>query len=181
MLHPDYQYDPRLVTAMAAMVASGVYDAVLGSRILGNTAIARRHAALQIRLEPRVDVPAKLALRGEALGIPQRLPRLSREVIERLPLLGNSDDFVFDNQMITQVIAFKFRIGEISCPTKYTPEASSISFRRSVTYGLGVRPDQREVPALENARHPNPPVRRPPDVAAPARLLSAQRTTDASS
>jgi glycosyltransferase involved in cell wall biosynthesis len=138
MLHPDYQYDPRLVTAMAAMVASGVYDAVLGSRILGHGAL-RGGMPLYKYVSNRFLTFLQNLLCGAKLSEYHSGYRaFSREVIDRLPLLGNSDDFVFDNQMLTQVIAFKYRIGEISCPTKYTPEASSISFRRSVTYGLGV-------------------------------------------
>ncbi len=138
MLHPDYQYDPRLVTAMAAMVASGVYDAVLGSRILGNSAL-RGGMPFYKYVSNRVLTCFQNLLCGAKLSEYHSGYRaFSRDVIDRLPLLGNSDDFVFDNQMLTQVIAFKYRIGEISCPTKYTPEASSISFRRSVTYGLGV-------------------------------------------
>lgn len=138
MLHPDYQYDPRLVTAMAAMVASGIYDAVLGSRILGNSAL-RGGMPLYKYISNRALTFFQNTLCGAKLSEYHSGYRaFSRKVLERLPLLGNSDDFVFDNQMLTQVIAFGFHIGEISCPTKYTPEASSISFRRSVTYGLGV-------------------------------------------
>jgi glycosyltransferase involved in cell wall biosynthesis len=138
MLHPDYQYDPRLVTAMAAMVASEVYDAVLGSRILGSTAL---HGGMPLYkyVSNRGLTFFQNVLCGAKLSEYHSGYRaFSRTVLERLPLLGNSDDFVFDNQMLTQIIAFGFRIGEISCPTKYMPEASSISFRRSVTYGLGV-------------------------------------------
>jgi glycosyltransferase involved in cell wall biosynthesis len=138
MLHPDYQYEPRLVTAMAAMVASGVYDAVLGSRILGNTAL-RGGMPLYKYLSNRALTFVQNLLCGAKLSEYHTGYRaFSRQVLERLPLLANSDDFVFDNQMLTQIIAFGFRVGEISCPTKYTPEASSISFCRSVTYGLGV-------------------------------------------
>jgi hypothetical protein len=123
---------------MAAMVASGVYDAVLGSRILGNTAL---HGGMP--LYKYVSNRALTFLQNLLCGVKlseyhSGYRAFSRGVLERLPLLGNSDDFVFDNQMLTQVIAFKYRIGEISCPTKYAPDASSISFRRSVTYGLGV-------------------------------------------
>jgi glycosyltransferase involved in cell wall biosynthesis len=138
MLHPDYQYEPRLVTAMAAMVASGVYDAVLGSRILGNTAL-RGGMPLYKYVSNRALTFLQNVLCGAKLSEYHSGYRaFSREVLERLPLLGNSDDFVFDNQMLTQIIAFGLRIGEISCPTKYTRDASSISFRRSTTYGLGV-------------------------------------------
>lgn len=138
MLHPDYQYEPKLVTAMAAMVASGVYDAVLGSRILGNTALQGGMPCYKY-FSNRVLTAFQNLLCGAKLSEYHSGYRaFSREVLERLPLLGNSDDFVFDNQMLAQVIAFGFRIGEISCPTKYMPEASSISFRRSTIYGLGV-------------------------------------------
>jgi glycosyltransferase involved in cell wall biosynthesis len=138
MLHPDYQYDPRLVTAMAAMVASGVYDAVLGSRILGNTALHGGMPYYKYVSNRALTFFQNLFCGAKLSEYHSGYRAFSREVLERLPLLGNSDDFVFDNQMLTQVIAFQYRIGEISCPTKYTPEASLISFRRSVTYGLGV-------------------------------------------
>ena len=138
MVHPDYQYTPLLVTAMASMIAYDVYDVVLGSRILGGQArqggmpwwkyIANR----LLTLFENTCMGAKLseyhtgyrAFRGK--------------VLQDLPLLENSDDFVFDNQMLAQCVMFGFRMGEVSCPTKYFPEASSINFRRSVKYGLGV-------------------------------------------
>jgi glycosyltransferase involved in cell wall biosynthesis len=138
MLHPDYQYDPRLVTAMAAMVASGIYDAVLGSRILGNTALHGGMPFYKYVSNRALTFYQNLLCGAKLSEYHSGYRAFSRDVLERLPLLGNSDDFLFDNQMLTQVIAFGFRIGEISCPTKYAPEASSISFRRSVTYGLGV-------------------------------------------
>lgn len=138
MLHPDYQYEPRLVTAMAAMVASGVYDVVLGSRILGNTA-RRGGMPLYKYFFNRVLTCLQNLLLGAKLSEYHTGYRaFSREVLESMPLLANSDDFVFDNQMLTQCVAFGFAVGEISCPTKYFQEASSISFRRSVVYGLGV-------------------------------------------
>jgi len=138
MLHPDYQYDPRLVTAMAAMVASGIYDAVLGSRILGSTALRGGMPVYKYVFNRMLTFLQNLLCGAKLSEYHSGYRAFSREVLERLPLLGNSDDFVFDNQMLTQVIAFGFRIGEISCPTKYAPDASSINFRRSVTYGLGV-------------------------------------------
>jgi glycosyltransferase involved in cell wall biosynthesis len=136
MVHPDYQYDPRLVTAMAAMVASGVYDAVLGSRI-GSA----KHGGMPIW--KYVANRSLTAVENLALGVKLTefhtgYRAFSRRILHELPLLANSDDFVFDNQMIAQLVAFNFRIGEISCPTKYFSEASSINFRRSVTYGFGV-------------------------------------------
>jgi len=138
MLHPDYQYSPRLVTAMAAMIASGHYDVVLGSRILGN-------GALQGGMPIYKYIFNRILTLAQNLLIGQKLSEYHtgfrawhRSVLERLPLLNCSDDFVFDNQMITQAHYFGFRIGEISCPTRYFPEASSINFRRSLVYGLGV-------------------------------------------
>lgn len=138
MLHPDYQYEPRLITAMAAMIASDVYDVVLGSRILGKTAIAggmpryKYFANRMLTFAQNILVGAKLS------EFHTGYRAFSRRVLETLPLAANSDDFVFDNQMLVQALAFGMRIGEISCPTKYFAEASQISFRRSLRYGLGV-------------------------------------------
>jgi glycosyltransferase involved in cell wall biosynthesis len=138
MLHPDYQYDPRLITAMAGMVASGVYDVVLGSRILGGTA---RSGGMPLYkyLSNRVLTAFQNLLLGTKLSeFHTGYRAYRRKVLETLPLLANSDDFVFDNQVIAQIVAQGYSIGEISCPTKYFPEASSINFGRSVRYGLGV-------------------------------------------
>ncbi len=138
MLHPDYQYDPRLITAMAAMVASGTYDMVLGSRILGNTA-RRGGMPLYKYVANRFLTAFENLMLGTKLSeFHTGYRAFSREVLVRIPLLGNSDDFVFDNQMLAQVVAFGFTIGEISCPTRYFPEASTINLRRSIVYGLGV-------------------------------------------
>jgi len=138
MVHPDYQYTPLLVTALASMIAYGVYDVVLGTRILGGRArqggmplwkyIANRF----LTLFENIFLGAKLSEYHTGYRA------FSREVLTRLPLGENSDDFVFDNQMLAQCVYFGFRIGEVSCPTKYFEEASSINFRRSVQYGLGV-------------------------------------------
>lgn len=138
MLHPDYQYDPRLITAMAAMVASGVYDVVLGSRILGNTALRGGMPYYKYVFNRMLTFVQNILLNQKLSEYHTGYRAFSREVLHQLPLLANSDDFVFDNQMLTQTVAFGYRIGEVSCPTKYFPEASSISFRRSVTYGFGV-------------------------------------------
>ena len=139
MLHPDYQYDPRLVGAMAAMVASGVYDVVLGSRILGSRSPLSGGMPLYKFVANRFLTFAQNVLLGTKLSeFHTGYRAFSRNVLEELPLLANSDDFVFDSHMLTQAIAFGFHVGEISCPTKYFPEASSINFRRSVVYGLGV-------------------------------------------
>lgn len=138
MLHPDYQYTPKLVTAMASMIASDEFDVVLGSRILGRGALLGGMPMYKY-------VSNRFLTLFENIMVGQKLSEYhtgyrawSRAVIEKLPLQNNSDDFIFDNQMLVQAIYFGFRIGEISCPTKYFPEASSINFGRSVLYGLGV-------------------------------------------
>lgn len=138
MLHPDYQYDPRLISAMAGMVASGIYDAVLGSRILGGTALSGGMPRYKYFFNRALTCVQNLMLGAKLSEYHTGYRAFSRQTLESLPLLANSDDFVFDNQMLTQAVAFDHRIGEVSCPTKYFAEASSISFRRSVTYGLGV-------------------------------------------
>jgi glycosyltransferase involved in cell wall biosynthesis len=138
MLHPDYQYEPRLITAMAAMVASNVYDVVIGSRILGNTAIAGGMPRYKYFFN-RVLTAIENLLAGSKLSeFHSGYRAFSRDVLETLPLAANSDDFVFDNQMLLQVLAFGQRLGEISCPTKYFDDASEINFKRSVVYGFGV-------------------------------------------
>jgi glycosyltransferase involved in cell wall biosynthesis len=138
MLHPDYQYDPKLITAMAAMVASGVYDVVLASRVLCGSALKGGMPFYKYVFNRMLTFAQNLLLGTKHSEFHTGYRAFSRKVLESLPLLGNSDDFVFDNQMIAQAIAFGFTVGEISCPTKYFPEASSINFRRSVVYGLGV-------------------------------------------
>jgi glycosyltransferase involved in cell wall biosynthesis len=138
MLHPDYQYDPRLVTPMAGMLASDVYDVVIGSRILGDTARQGGMPLYKYLSNRALTLVQNLLLGSKLSEFHTGFRAFTRPVLERLPLLANSDDFVFDNQMLAQVIAAGFRIGEISCPTRYFPEASSINFRRSVVYGFGV-------------------------------------------
>ena len=138
MLHPDYQYTPKLVTAMASMIAYDEFDYVLASRILGKGALAGGMPMYKY-ISNRALTFAENVLLGQKISEYHTGYRAwSRTVLERLPLLSCSDDFVFDNQMIAQATYFGFRVGEISCPTKYFPEASSINFSRSVTYGLGV-------------------------------------------
>jgi glycosyltransferase involved in cell wall biosynthesis len=138
MVHPDYQYTPLLVPAMAGMIASGVYDMVLASRILGGGAL-RGGMPLYKYISNRLLTAFQNIFLGVKLSeYHTGFRAFSRELLETLPLLENSDDFVFDNQMIAQAVMFGFRIGEISCPTKYFEEASSINFKRSVEYGLGV-------------------------------------------
>ena len=138
MLHPDYQYTPLLVTAMASMVAYGVYDIVLGSRIIGGTALRGGMPRYKYVFNRLLTAFENLFLGVKLSEYHTGYRCFSRRVLTELPLVENSDDFVFDNQMLAQCVYFGFRIGEVSCPTKYFEEASSINFRRSVTYGLGV-------------------------------------------
>jgi glycosyltransferase involved in cell wall biosynthesis len=138
MLHPDYQYTPLLVSALAGMVTSGVYDMVLASRILGAGALKGGMPLYKYISNRALTAFQNLFLGAKLSEYHTGFRAFSRELLQTLPLLENSDDFVFDNQMIAQAVMFGFRIGEISCPTKYFEEASSISFRRSVKYGLGV-------------------------------------------
>jgi len=138
MVHPDYQYTPLLVTAMASMIAYGVYDVVLGSRIIGGTALRGGMPLYKYIANRLLTAFENLFLRVKLSEYHTGYRAFSREVLTRLPLGENSDDFVFDNQMLAQCVYFGFRIGEVSCPTKYFEEASSINFRRSVRYGLEV-------------------------------------------
>jgi len=138
MLHPDYQYTPKLLVAMASMVAIGTYDAVLGSRILTEGAL-KGGMPLYKYIANRILTFFQNTLMSKKLSEYHTGYRaFSREILETLPLSENSNDFVFDNQMLAQIAYFGFSIGEISCPTKYFKEASSINFQRSVIYGLGV-------------------------------------------
>src|SRR3954453_14424149 len=138
MVHPDYQYTPLLVTAMASMVAYGIYDVVLGSRIIGGLALRGGMPYYKYVFNRMLTAFQNLFLRVKLSEYHTGYRAFSRQVLTTLPLLENSDDFVFDNQMLAQCVHFGFRIGEVSCPTKYFEEASSINFRRSVEYGLGV-------------------------------------------
>ena len=138
MVHPDYQYTPLLVPAMAGMIASGVYDMVLASRILGNGALKGGMPLYKFVFNRMLTAFQNLCMGVKLSEYHTGFRAFSRELLETLPLLENSDDFVFDNQMIAQAVMFGYNIGEISCPTKYFEEASSINFKRSVQYGLGV-------------------------------------------
>ena len=138
MLHPDYQYSPRLVTAMAGMIASGHYDAVFASRILGRGAITGGMPRYKYVFNRLLTLFQNIVMSQKLSEYHTGYRAWHRSVLEKLPLLACSDDFVFDNQMIAQAAWHGFRMGEISCPTKYFAEASSINFRRSCTYGLGV-------------------------------------------
>jgi glycosyltransferase involved in cell wall biosynthesis len=138
MVHPDYQYTPLLTTAMASMIAYDVYDVVLGSRIIGGRALLGGMPLYKYVSNRFLTAFENLFLRVKLSEYHTGYRAFSRRVLTELPLLENSDDFVFDNQMLAQCVHFGFRIGEISCPTKYFGEASSINFRRSVKYGFGV-------------------------------------------
>ena len=138
MLHPDYQYTPLLIEAMAYPIARGLFDVMLASRILGTGALAGGMPMYKY-ISNRFLTLFQNIMMGQKLSEYHTGYRaFTREVIEKLPLHENDDDFVFDNEMLGQVAMAGFRIGEVSCPTKYFPEASSINFKRSVKYGLGV-------------------------------------------
>ena len=138
MLHPDYQYTPRLLESMVYLIANGVYDVVLGSRILG-TGARRGGMPLYKYIANRALTFVQNLLLGEKLSEYHTGYRAySRTVLTTIDFSQNSDDFVFDNQFLAQCFGHGFSIGEVSCPTRYFPEASSINFRRSVRYGLGV-------------------------------------------
>ena len=138
MVHPDYQYTPLLVTAMASMVAYGVYDVVLGSRIIGGQALHGGMPFYKYVANRFLTALENLFLRIKLSEYHTGYRAFSRQVLLNLPLLENSDDFIFDNQVLAQCVNFGFRIGEVSCPTKYFEEASSINFSRSAKYGMGV-------------------------------------------
>jgi glycosyltransferase involved in cell wall biosynthesis len=138
MVHPDYQYSPRLVAAMASMITSGHYDIVLGSRIVGGAALKGGMPLYKYVANRILTFVENLALGVKLSEYHTGLRAFTREVLETLPLGENSDDFVFDSEMIVQAVYFGFRIGELSCPTRYFPEASSINFKRSLKYGFGV-------------------------------------------
>jgi len=138
MVHPDYQYTPKLIPAMASMIAYGEFDAVLASRILGVGALEGGMPLYKYLANRFLTFIENLLLGHKLSEYHTGYRAFSREILERLPLEKNSNDFVFDNQMLAQIIWFGYRIGELSCPTKYFEEASSINFRRSMVYGLGV-------------------------------------------
>lgn len=138
MVHPDYQYSPRLVTAMSSMIVSGHYDMVLGSRILGGGALKGGMPLYKYIANRFLTFIENLVLGVKLSEYHTGFRAYNRTLLEALPLQANSDDFVFDNEVIAQAVYFGFRIGEISCPTRYFDDASSIDFRRSVKYGFGV-------------------------------------------
>jgi glycosyltransferase involved in cell wall biosynthesis len=138
MLHPDYQYSPRLVPAMAAMIAYGEYDFVLGSRILAQNAIEGGMPRYKYVANRALTLVENLMVGAKLSEFHTGLRAYSRELLEAIPYELNSEDFVFDNQVIVQALTAGARIGEVSCPTRYEPDSSSINFSRSVKYGLGV-------------------------------------------
>lgn len=138
MLHPDYQYTPELLVSMAGMIAYGTYDFAMGSRILGKGALLGGMPVWKYIANRVLTLVENILLGLKLSEYHTGYRAFSREVLETLPLDENSDDFVFDNQMIAQACMAGFRIGEISCPTRYEPESSSINFKRSLIYGIGV-------------------------------------------
>ena len=138
MLHPDYQYTPKLITSMASMISHGVFDAVIASRILGNKALAGGMPMYKYIANRFLTAVENFIIQQKLSEYHTGYRAFSAEVLKNIPLTENSDDFVFDNEMLLQTMYFGFSVGEVSCPAKYFDEASSISFRRSVTYGIGV-------------------------------------------
>ena len=137
MIHPDYQYTPQLMPAMAALVASGLYPCVLGSRILGGGALRGGMPWWKYVANRFLTLVENFLIGAKLSEYHTGYRAFSRRLLERLPLQTNSDDFVFDNQILAQIVALGSAIGEVTCPARYMPEASSINFRRSVRYGLG--------------------------------------------
>ena len=137
MVHPDYQYTPKLIPAMASLIGNGLYECVLGSRILGGGALKGGMPRWRYTAN-RILTFVENILTGAKLSEYHTGYRaFSRRILEQLPFNDNSDDFVFDNQMLTQVLWFGYTVAEVSCPTRYLTDSSSISFRRSVIYGFG--------------------------------------------
>lgn len=138
MLHPDYQYSPKLLVPMAGMISTGVYDCVLGSRILGVGQIASGMPRYKYYSNRFLTAVQNLLSHNKLSEYHTGYRAFSRKVLETVPFERNSDDFLFDNQILAQLIYAGFSVGEVSCPTRYAPESSSINLRRSVEYGLGV-------------------------------------------
>lgn len=137
MVHPDYQYTPKLIPAMASLIASGLYHCVLGSRILGGYALKGGMPVWKYIANRFLTLAENILIGAKLSEYHTGYRAFSRELLLKLPLQNNSDDFVFDNQMLAQIIWFGYTVAEVSCPTNYFAEASSINFMRSVKYGLG--------------------------------------------
>jgi glycosyltransferase involved in cell wall biosynthesis len=138
MVHPDYQYDPRMVTAMAGMVATGIYDMVIGSRILGGGALEGGMPLWRYVANRILTTFQNLLIGGHLSEYHSGYRAYARSLMDALPWSDNSDDFVFDNEILAQTIVGGYRVGEVSVPTRYFAEASSINFVRAVRYGVGV-------------------------------------------
>jgi glycosyltransferase involved in cell wall biosynthesis len=137
MVHPDYQYTPKLIPAMASMIGNGLYHCVLGSRILGGYALNGGMPVWKYIANRGLTFVENLLLGAKLSEYHTGYRAFSRQLLEKLPLEHNSDDFVFDNQMLAQILWFGYTIAEVSCPTKYFAEASSINLPRSIKYGFG--------------------------------------------
>ena len=137
MVHPDYQYTPKLIPAMAGLVASGIYSCVLGSRIIGGHALRGGMPMWRYVANRGLTFAGNVLLGTKLSEFHTGYRAYSRNLLQELPLTANSDDFVFDNQVLAETVWMGHAIGEISCPTRYSPDASSINFRRSVRYGFG--------------------------------------------
>ncbi len=138
MLHPDYQYTPKLIPSMAYLIANNLYDVVLGSRILGKGAVKGGMPRYKYFFNRFLTLIQNILINEKISEYHTGYRAFSKSVLERINYKANSDDFVFDNQMLSQIVYAKFKIGEVSCPTKYFTESSSINFRRSTIYGIGV-------------------------------------------
>jgi glycosyltransferase involved in cell wall biosynthesis len=138
MLHPDYQYTPKLIHSMSYLIANGLYKVVLGSRILGRGAVKGKMPYFRYFFNRVLTLIQNILLKQKLSEYHTGYRAYSREVLEKISFNTNSDDFVFDNQVLAQIIYKGYDIGEISCPTRYFPEASSINFGRSIVYGFGV-------------------------------------------
>lgn len=137
MVHPDYQYTPKLIPAMASMIGNGLYHCVLGSRILGGYALKGGMPVWKYVANRFLTLAENIMTGAKLSEYHTGYRAFSRELLEKIPREENSEDFVFDNQMLVQILWFDYQIAEVSCPTQYFPEASSINFRRSIKYGLG--------------------------------------------
>jgi glycosyltransferase involved in cell wall biosynthesis len=137
MVHPDYQYTPKLIPAMASLIGNGLYHCVLGSRILGGYAIRGGMPVWKYAANRLLTLAQNILITAKLSEYHTGYRAFSRRLLEQLPLDVNSDDFVFDNQMLSQILWFGYKVAEVSCPTKYFPEASSINLLRSIKYGFG--------------------------------------------
>jgi glycosyltransferase involved in cell wall biosynthesis len=137
MIHPDYQYTPKLIPALVAIIGNGLHPCVLGSRILGGYALKGGMPIWKYFANRWLTLMENILLGAKLSEYHTGYRAFSRQILETIPLNENSDDFVFDNQMLAQILWHGFTIGEVSCPTKYFPEASSINLRRSIKYGFG--------------------------------------------